>query len=76
MPREPLQLVIRILILDKFVPMSIKRQKVQTELKVSHESLLFSYQCVFCLVLLCFFRPCVGGRLAYYFGKWQLMVSH
>ena len=41
MPRESLQLVIRILISDKFVPMSIKRQQVYTELKISHQSLLF-----------------------------------
>ena len=67
MPREPLQLVIRILISDKFVPMSVKRQEVHTYLYVSHQSSLFG---VF------FPRPFEGGRLAYYFGKWQLMVGH
>ena len=70
MPRESLQLVIRILISDKFVPMSIKRQQVYTELKISHQSLLFG------VFFFPFFRPFEGGRLAYYFGKWQLMVGH
>ena len=41
MPREPLQLVIRILISHKFVPMSVKRQQVHTYLYVSHQSSLF-----------------------------------
>ena len=41
MSSEPLQLVIRILISDKFVPMSVKRQQVHTYLYVSHQSSLF-----------------------------------
>ena len=66
MPREPLQLVINIDL--RQIRSHVSEASASTYLPVCKSS-IFAFWCFF-------FRPFEGGRLAYYFGKWQLMVGH